>query len=235
MKIAHITYLFLFPFMIISCINNNVAQTAELIKKSSRKFKEVKIVTTNKCDTISINEDSFIFDTTYNSHKADYVSAVYFETVKNANDVYIEFTNSEHIFYQKSLKEEYLKSLVDFYQSNQKYCEAQKEIFSLYNAEEQWNIVTALTSLKSEMNESFNSIDYFNYVLDASHGNSVNCSKLKLLHILIKEVKLENFWEKGGKRKDAAEFVEKSNNVLEILNCTTIDKLDTFEIIRDSI
>jgi len=221
--------------MIISCVNNYDTQTSEIIKESSRKFKEVKIITTNKCDTIYINEDSFIFDTTYNSHKADYVSAIYFEAIKNGNDIYIEFGNGEHKFYQKLLNKEYIKSLVDFYQSNEKYCKTQKEIFSLYDAEEQWNIVTALTSLKSEMNDSFNSIDYFDYIMDASNGASMSCNKLRLLHILIREVKLENFWKKGGERKDAAEFIEKSNNVLKILNCTTVDKLDTFEKIRDSI
>ena len=241
MKFNSVIWPFLILLMIFSCTNfksgRNIQAIEQELKESSAKFKDVNINPGGNVTMIFINENSYIFDSIYNGHKAQYVAYEYARNIDSIQNIAlaIVFKNESTGIYERLFRKDSLISIIDFYNKNKEYRKAQRLIISSYKAEEQWNIKNALKSLTIERPEYFKKRNYFNYILDASQKKNGGCDKIRLIHALLREVKLENFWNKDGKRKDPTEFIEKSNKVLETLKCKKVKASDTFVDIQKSL
>ena len=224
-------YILILYSTLISCGENfDSKHIVESLKKSELRIRDVVVERNGLTDSISIDENTFIFDTTYSRSKCKFLAYFYPEK----QNIFFKLKNRKEEFYNYYLNVKQVDSIKEFYTQNLKFLKLQQFVFKEYLAEEQWNTKTALRTLKSEYNE-FNSYDYFDYIYNASMGDKKSCIKLKLLYILIREVKLENFWQENGPRNDAFEFIEKSNEIFNLLKHPIVSPEDDFKTILNSI
>jgi len=209
-----------------SCVDSKKESVENSVKQVSGKFLEVSFFQKSQLDSLSINENSYIFDTIFNIHKANLVAYTYMTNIKKSKKLIVNFRKNDHHIFQKEFSTTELDTLRKFYSLKDTYIQLQKAVFSTFNAEEQWNITTALISLKAE-DYDFESTDYFDYLLKASSNNENECTKLRSIHLLIQEVKMKDFWKKGGERKDASGLTRKFNEIAKIIECEPIIESDS--------
>ena len=222
--------IFLLVFVtLLSCAStNNQEELVSDIKGLSSRINSVNLSFNDAVDEIHINEDLYIFDEVHNLNKVKLIAYYYSEHFKKKRDLIVEIKNGDKSVINKRFDSNSLDTLNVFYNNYKNSLLAEKFIHNTFNEEEQWNIETALRSLSANDN-SFVSTDYFYYIRGAaSQQDKDACRRLKVLHLLLIEAKLENFWERGAKRKEATQLTDKYNTLADIIDCEQITSNDSF-------